>query len=109
MDAERLNTALYEKMCDEQRRYREWLLSLPPEEILNHAYEYSIREDIVICVEEHPLSRRQAMALLISSCPLADIYKDWQNQETDHMEYIHETVITRAFDVLRAMKEGRTA
>jgi len=109
MDAERLNTMLREKIRNEQRRYLEWLVSLPPEEILNHAYEYIMREDIAICIESYPLSRRQAMALLTSPSPLADIYEDWLNQESDHMEDIRETVANRAFDVLKAMKEGQTA
>lgn len=37
---------LYNKMQQEQNEYRAWLLAQPPEEILNHAYEYSSREDI---------------------------------------------------------------
>lgn len=36
MNNERLNTALYKKMFAEQEKYRDWLLSQPPEEILNH-------------------------------------------------------------------------
>ena len=39
MTNEELNTALYEKMFAEQEAYRAWLLSQPPAEILNHAYE----------------------------------------------------------------------
>ncbi len=42
------NTALYEKMAAEQDKFRDWLKSQPPEEILNHTYEYTIREDIVM-------------------------------------------------------------
>ena len=45
MTNEELNTALYEKMFAEQETYRAWLLSQPPEEILNHAYEYTMREE----------------------------------------------------------------
>lgn len=41
-----LAAELYNKMQQEQNEYREWLLAQPPEEILNHAYEYSVREDI---------------------------------------------------------------
>ena len=41
-----LNKVLYQKMFAEQETYREWLLSQPSEEILNHAYEYTVREDI---------------------------------------------------------------
>ena len=38
MTNEELNTSLYEKCFAAQEHYREWLLSLPPEEILNHTY-----------------------------------------------------------------------
>ena len=48
MNTNDLNTALYEKMAAEQDKYRGWLKSQPPEEVLNHAYEYTIREDIVM-------------------------------------------------------------
>ena len=52
MTNDELNTALYEKMFAEQETYRAWLLSQPPEEILNHAYEYTMREDIWQTVED---------------------------------------------------------
>ena len=42
------NTALYEKMAAEQDAFRDWLKSQYPEEVLNHTYEYTIREDIVM-------------------------------------------------------------
>ena len=72
MTNEELNTALYEKMFAEQQRYREWLLSQPPDEILNHCYEFTVREDIVLALEYHDLSDKQCKALLQSRSPLAD-------------------------------------
>ena len=33
------NALLYDKMKAEQDKYRDWLLSQPPEEILNHIYD----------------------------------------------------------------------
>ena len=39
MTSEELNTQLYEKLSAEQNKYRDWLLTQSPEEILNHAYE----------------------------------------------------------------------
>lgn len=48
MTNEEWNTKLYEKMFAEQEMYRNWLLSQPPEEILNHAYVYVMREDILL-------------------------------------------------------------
>lgn len=64
------NALLYDKMKAEQDKYRDWLLSQPPEEILNHTYEYTMREDIVMCMEELELSPKQAKALLRSPARL---------------------------------------
>lgn len=38
MTNEELNTALYQKMFDEQERYSDRLLSMSPAEVLDHAY-----------------------------------------------------------------------
>ena len=45
------NARLYEKMKAEQDKYRDWLLHQEPSEILNHTYEYTMREDIVMCMD----------------------------------------------------------
>ena len=41
------NARLYEKMKAEQDKYRDWLLHQEPSELLNHTYEYTMREEIV--------------------------------------------------------------
>ena len=66
MNTNDLNMALYEKMAAEQDKYRDWLKSQPPEEILHHTYEYTVREDIVMAMEEQELTDAQAQALLES-------------------------------------------
>ena len=50
---------LYNKMQREQNEYRAWLLAQPPEEMLHHAYEYSVREDIILATEEMNLTLAQ--------------------------------------------------
>ena len=65
---------LYEKMKAEQDKYRDWLLHQEPPEILNHTFEYTMREDIVMCMEELELEPEKARALLRSPCPLSDVY-----------------------------------
>ena len=97
-----LNTALYQKMFAEQQTYREWLMSLPPKEILEHGYEFVIREDILISMEENDLSGKQAKALLKSQSPLADVFKKFEKWETVHMKDIWDCVECRANEVLRA-------
>lgn len=51
MDAEKLNQALYDKMAAEQERFKHGLLGMTAEEALNHAYEYAMREDILMSLE----------------------------------------------------------
>lgn len=105
MNNEQLNTALYEKMFAEQEKYRNWLLSQPPEEILNHTYEYTVREDVLMALEFHDLSDSEARALLKSPSPLADVFKEWENRETGYMDDIWETVESRAKSVLQQAQE----
>lgn len=96
MTNEQLNTALYEKVFAEQEVYRNWLLTQPPEEILKHTYEYTVREDILLSLEYHELPDAQAKALLRSPSPLADVFKDWEDKETGYMDDVWQTVEDRA-------------
>lgn len=105
MNNEQLNTALYEKMFAEQKKYRDWLLSQPPAEILNHTYEYTVREDVLMSLEFHDLPDAEARALLKSPSPLADIYREWDKRETGYMDDIWETVENRAGSVLQQAQE----
>lgn len=99
------NALLYEKMKAEQDKYRDWLLSQPPSEILNHTYEYTMREDIVMCMEELELTSKQAKSLLKSPCPLDDVYKEFKDREVEHMDTIRDSIETRADQVIKREKE----
>lgn len=105
MTNEKLNTLLYEKMRTEQEKYRSWLLGQPVGEVLNHAYEYTMREDILLSLESHNLTDEQAKALLRASCPLGDVFKEWENRETNHMDNIRDTIEARANIVLERRRE----
>ena len=66
MDERKLNGALFAQMCAEQQDYRAWLMTLPPDEILDHAAEFAVREDILVELEAFDLPADQAAALLAS-------------------------------------------
>ena len=85
MTNEELNTALYQKMFAEQAQYRDQILTMTPQQILDQAYEYVCREDILLSLEYNDLSNKQAEALMKSDTPLADIFRKW---ETGHMREI---------------------
>ena len=106
---EKLNQQLYEKMSADQDKYRDWLTSQPPEEILNHAYEYTVREDILMAVEDMSLPADKVQALLSSNAPLDEIYKDFSQIEGDHMDTIRGCIETRANDILENMPRDEVA
>ena len=99
------NTALYEKMAAEQDKFRDWLKGQPPEEILNHTYEYTVREDILMAMEELDLPQSRAAALLASPSPLADVYKEFADRETSYMDVVRDSIEQRAEAALDAQRE----
>ena len=105
MDTEKLNQALYDKMAAEQEQFKHGLLGMTAEEALNHAYEYVMREDILMSMEVLNLPAPQAEALLEAPCPLADIYKDVRDMETGHMDNIRECIEGRAESLMEAQRE----
>ena len=91
---------LYEKVVAEQNKFRDWLLMQPPEEILNHAYEYTVREDFVVALENLPLEDGQTAVLLASCSPLNDLFEVFAKLETDHRENIRDCIENRANELL---------
>lgn len=98
-----LNTQLYQKMYAEQEQYKAYLLTLTPEQILDHASEYICRENILIAMENNDLDNARAKALLRSPTPLADVYNKYASWEhSRQQEEIWNAVEARASEVLRA-------
>ena len=109
MTNEELNTALYKKMFAEQEQFEDWLLSQTPREILNHAYEYVMREDILLSLEYNDLTDRQAAALLKSPTPLDDIFHQFEKTESSHMEEVWACFESRAEQVEAMQAEAAQA
>lgn len=106
MTNEELNTALYEKLFAEQQDFKGWLVKQPPEEILKHAYEYVIREDIVIEMEYHDLTDAEAKALLADEKPLKAIFDVYENSEGGHMDEIRDCIESRAKTCITEQREA---
>lgn len=100
MTTKELNVELYKKMAAEQTRYREYLLTLPPAEILKSAYEYSTREDILLTLEYDDLHPRMAQALLRLDKPLDDVFRYYEKHGTGRMGDIWRMVEGRAIDAM---------
>ena len=92
-----LSSKLYEKVSAEQDKFRAWLMDQPPADILNHAVEYAVREDILMEIEALELPDEQARALLASPDTMADIYKTFSKMaDTGHMDVVRESIEYRA-------------
>jgi hypothetical protein len=93
MNNDELNTKLYEKMFAEQDTFRDWLLGQEPAAVLDHAYEYTMREDILMSLEYNDLTDAQAQSLLSSKTPLEDVFHEFENRERPTTWKIFSTVL----------------
>lgn len=89
---EELKKQLMEKAEKEQNIYREWLLAQEPEEILQHTYEYTMREDILLKLNDMELDKAQLKELLKSPDLMDGIYQRYTKFDTKYMELIEESV-----------------
>ena len=101
MTEEELNTQLYERMFEEQERFHDELLGMSPQDILDNAYKYVMREDLLLSLEYNDLSEKQCRALLKSETPLADLFERWENHEGSHMEEVWGVIESYANEIIR--------
>ena len=87
------------KMTEEFNTYRAWLLTQPPEEILNHAYEYSTKQDILLNVADAGLSPAQIETMLRSPCPLEDVLRDCFHIDQSDYNYTLKVLIDQRADM----------
>jgi hypothetical protein len=92
MNTEYLRVNLYEKAFKEQEKFIADLKKLPPEEIIEKAYECIMREDILMTFEDDYLSPDQVKALLKLEYPLASCYSRWLDNDYSYMEMLQDTV-----------------
>ena len=102
---EALQQSLYDKLSREQDKYRDWLKGQPSEEILHHSYEYTVREDILMSMEELTLSEAETRALLLSPSPMAILYDKFSDLETGYMDTIRDSIEDTAKDEAKKLRE----
>ena len=102
---EELKNTLLDKLSREQDKYRDWLKGQPPEEILHHSYEYTVREDILMSMEDLTLSEAETRALLLSPSPMAILYDKFSDLETGYMDTIRDSIEDTAKDEAKKLRE----
>lgn len=94
--------SLLKRIYEEQEYFRSWLQTQAPEEILGHACEFTVREDIIMAMGNLDLSEAEAEVLLSLPSPLADFYKDYEKLETDYMDSIQDCLKDRIAYMMKA-------
>ena len=97
---------LTEKMTAEFDGYRSWLLKQPPEEILNHAYEYTTKENLLNVLGDTDLKPQQIETLLRSPCPLEDVFKDCSYIDQSDYNYTLKVLIDQRADMEMEKQRG---
>jgi len=87
---EEMQGKLYAKMSAEQEKYRNRLLQLPPDKMLDKAQEFAIREDLLMMAKEDELPMEQIGPLLRSRTPLANVFRQWQNHQVGYLEGLRD-------------------
>lgn len=93
---EQMNTRLYKKLCLEYENFINLVVTLPPNEILERAYEKVFKADILICFENQDISYEKAKALYSLKNPLEELYQEWLNTDVSYMEDLRDAIENRA-------------
>lgn len=109
MNTEELNLQLYNKMSAEFEKFKEELLNSSPQEVLDRAYEYIIKDDIVLSLEYSDLTASRADALLKLENSLDEVYDAWMESESSHMDEIREVLDSAAESLIRDAQHQREA
>lgn len=96
MDIDVLNSQLYDKMVASQEKMKDWLQSQSFDDMMKNAYEYLIRNDLLLTFQFHDLSDEQVFALWELKDPLAELYKSYTLWECDNPITDISTAIARA-------------
>lgn len=100
-EKEALENQLYERMQQENEEFLADMKTRPADEIIHNAYEIASRENLLMLFEdETSLTPRQLETLLEFEHPLAELYDDWINRDTEEMDRFKDSVISCANDIL---------
>ena len=102
-----LKEQLTAKMTDEFNSFRDWMLTQPPEEILNHARDYVIKQDILLNVADADLSPSELETLLNLTSPLNDVFEDIRNMDDEgYVSFLSEKMYTLADGIMASQREA---
>lgn len=92
---------LLTKMHSEFAEYEAWLLQQPASVILENAFQYTTKQDILMHAESAELSPAQLETLLRLKAPLEEVFETYRNTDSDLlMIEMHDAMETCADDTM---------
>lgn len=103
MVARDYNQLLYEKAYSEYETFINDLKAMTPEQILEHAYEKTIKEDILSLFESVDLAPKAAKALYLRKHPLDEVYQKWLDTDVSYMDMLRDSMEDKAKEAVKEM------
>lgn len=88
-----LSDQLYFKMKKELDAFKADLMTKPPKDILDAAYELTLKEDLLCIFEmKDRFSDKECRALLKCKAPLDYLYQEWMDTDVTYMDVLRDSV-----------------
>lgn len=102
---ERMAQQLYDRAAQELNDYITELKTQTPDQIIGRCYEVSVKQDMVLLLEEHDFPPQELEVLALLEHPLEIIYQDWLQRDDSHMNDLANTFEDYAVQRLREKAE----
>lgn len=108
MDTREVNIILRKKARAELTILRKQLLAKSPQEVLDRAYEYATKSDMVTLINETEFSAEQAKALLRRPRLLDSLFKEYGNHSSNSMDVLVSFMMDKAeeYTADRSIRSG---
>lgn len=99
------NELLYEKVQAEYDAFIEELKRMPPEQIIERAYEKVTKENMVMAIQDKELTYTEAKALCRETYPLDRMYREWLDTDVSEMQMLRDSIDDTAKQAVKETKE----
>lgn len=86
------DTLLYDRASGEYQNFLDGLKQKTPQQIIDSAYEITIKYDILSLLEEHNMKQQQIDVLLTLETPLDGIYHEWLEDDYSYMDMLRDSM-----------------
>lgn len=96
---------LYDRAANELNAYIADLKTQTPEQMIDRCYEVSVKQDMLMILEEHDFPPQELEVLAALEHPLEVIYQDWLQRDDSRMEDLANTFQHHAVQKLQDQAE----